>query len=130
MTTSFNLHLPLFDSLCKPHILTNVTIISLLLPGYWDGRLDKFAAHIRSVNADVVGLQECQNANSIAEKSGYTLLATSASSNGNTILYNSALLQEVTSGIFNIPRDVSSVYVHLYLMITFLVSNLLRAYYF
>jgi len=98
--------------------------------GYWDGRLDNFANHIKSVNADIVGLQECQDARSIAEKSGYTLLATSASSNGNTILYNSALLQEVSSGIFNIPRDVSSVYVYLYLMITFLVSYLLRAFYF
>jgi len=53
-------------------------------------------------------------------------LGTSASSNGNTILYNSSFLQEVNSGIFNIPRDVSSVYEYLYLMITFLVSNLFR----
>jgi len=42
--------------------------------GYWDGRIDNFANHIKSVNADIVGLQECQNARSIAKKSGYTPL--------------------------------------------------------
>ena len=49
MTTSFELSLPLFDCLSKPHVLTEVTIISLHLPasmgdvgsrhiiGCWDG---------------------------------------------------------------------------------------------
>ena len=62
-------------------------------------------AHIKSVNADLVGLQECQNAQGIADKSGYELLANSG---GNTVLYNSNLLEAIANGEFNVPRDVSS----------------------
>ena len=65
----------------------------------------------------MVGLQECQNAQGIADKSGYKLLAPS---NGNTVLYNSDLLQAIANGEFNIPRDVSS---SNDLIVSFLIDN-------
>ena len=39
LTTSFELSLPLFDCLCKPHVLTEVTIIFLHLHKLWNAHL-------------------------------------------------------------------------------------------
>mmetsp|Transcript_39783 Transcript_39783/g.95737 ORF Transcript_39783/g.95737 Transcript_39783/m.95737 type:complete len:538 (-) Transcript_39783:1646-3259(-) len=71
--------------------------------GYRDGRLDNFAAHISNIAADIVGLQECQDASGIAAASGYAFLT--ASGRGNTVLYKSNRLEVLDSGSFNIPRD-------------------------
>lgn len=62
--------------------------------------------HIRSIGADLVGLQECQDPNGIAQASGYALLSNTGW--GNTILYKASRLQALGSGSFNIPSDVSS----------------------
>ena len=70
------------------------------------------SAHISNIAADIVGLQECQDASGIAAASGYAFLT--ASGRGNTILYKSNRLEVLDSGSFNIPRDVS--------IITFSVS--------
>lgn len=71
--------------------------------GYWDGRFSSFATHISNVDADVVGLQECQDASGIATASGYSFLA--ASGNGNTILHKASRLKALRSGRFDVPRD-------------------------
>ena len=71
--------------------------------GYWDGRFSSFADHISDVGADLVGLQECQDASGMASASEYTLLP--ASGNGNTILFKSNRLEVLRSGSFNIPSD-------------------------
>ena len=43
LTTSFELSLPLFDCLCKPHVLTEVTIIFLHLHKLWNAHLPVWA---------------------------------------------------------------------------------------
>ncbi len=67
--------------------------------------LSPLSAHISNVGADVVGLQECQDANGIAAASGYSVV--DSSGNGNTILYKANRLEALSSGRFNVPRDVS-----------------------
>lgn len=71
--------------------------------GYYDGRISSFAAKIAEVAADVVGLQECQDANTLAAQAGYTLLTATGAQN--YILYNANRLQQLDSGSMNIPRD-------------------------
>ncbi len=64
-----------------------------------------YPGHISNVAADVVGLQECQDASRIATASGYSFLA--ASGNSNTILYKANRLEALRSGRFDVPSDVS-----------------------
>jgi len=71
--------------------------------GYTDGRINDFAQKIAEVAADVVGLQECQDPNTLARLAGYTLLPDTG--NQNYILYNANRLQQLESGSINIPRD-------------------------
>merc|ERR1712238_149456 len=71
--------------------------------GYHDGRLPSFATKIAEVAADVVGVQECQDANALATQSGYTILIDTGTQN--YILYNANRLQQLDSGSMQIPRD-------------------------
>jgi len=71
--------------------------------GYYDGRIDDFAAKIVEVGADAVGLQECQDPEGIAARTGYALLQ--ATGPQNYILYDANRLEELDRGSMNIPRD-------------------------
>jgi len=71
--------------------------------GYWDGRLPYFAAKIVEVNPYIVGLQECQDPDALANDTGYALLR--ATGPQNYILYDSDRLQELERGSMTIPRD-------------------------
>ena len=71
--------------------------------GYADGRVPFFAAKIADVQADVVGVQECQDAKALAAQSGYTVLPVTGRQN--YILYNSNRVQYLDSGTMDIPRD-------------------------
>ena len=66
------------------------------------------SGHIKSIGADLVGLQECQDSGGIAAAAGYSLLGASAPSRGNTILYKGGRLQALNGGFFDIPSDVST----------------------
>jgi hypothetical protein len=71
--------------------------------GYNDGRINAFAQKIAEVAADVVGLQECQDPNTLATLAGYTLLPATGSQN--YIVYNANRVQQLDSGSMNIPSD-------------------------
>jgi len=71
--------------------------------GYSDGRLPNFAAKMREVAADIVGVQECQNPNGLASASGYAVLTDTGPQN--YIFYKTDRLQALNRGYMNIPRD-------------------------
>jgi hypothetical protein len=70
-----------------------------------DGRIVFFAQKIAEVAADVVGLQECQDANALATLVGYPYKVLSATGAQNYILYNANRVQYLESGSMNIPSD-------------------------
>mmetsp|Transcript_10491 Transcript_10491/g.22092 ORF Transcript_10491/g.22092 Transcript_10491/m.22092 type:complete len:481 (+) Transcript_10491:330-1772(+) len=71
--------------------------------GYQDGRVPNFGAKMREVGADVIGVQECQDANALAAVSGYNVLRNTGSQN--YIFYDSKRLRELDRGYMSIPRD-------------------------
>lgn len=71
--------------------------------GYADGRLPDFASKIREVDPDVVGIQECQDANALASASGYDVVRQTGPQN--YIFYKPGRLQVLESGFMSIPRD-------------------------
>jgi hypothetical protein len=75
--------------------------------GYSDGRVPGFGAKISEVAPDVVGLQECQNANALAAAApGYTVLGGTGPQN--YILYDGSRLEALESGWMDVPRDPGS----------------------
>ena len=74
-----------------------------------DGGIDiiGFGAKIVEVAPDVVGLQECQNANALAAAApGYTVLGGTGPQN--YILYDGSRLEALESGWMDVPRDPGS----------------------
>ena len=63
-----------------------------------------FGAKISEVAPDVVGLQECQDANALAGAApGYTVLGGTGPQN--YILYDASRLEALESGWMDVPRD-------------------------
>ena len=72
---------------------------------YGDGRIANFAQKIAEVAADVVGLQECQDANALASLVGSPYEVLSGTGAQNYILYNTNRVEYLESGSMNIPSD-------------------------
>ena len=72
---------------------------------YGDGRIVNFAQKIAEVAADVVGLQECQDANALVSLVGSPYKVLSATGRQNYILYNANRVEYLESGSMNIPSD-------------------------
>jgi len=72
--------------------------------GYWDGRLSDFGNKISEVNAAIVGTQECQDKDGLAQASGYTLVNRDG---GNNMFYNpnKVTLVDGSVGWMSILRD-------------------------
>ena len=74
----------------------------------WSHICDHSTIPVKSIGADVVGLQEYQDSGGIASADGYSLLDATAGSQGNTIIYKGGRLQALNAGYVFIPDDVSS----------------------
>jgi endonuclease/exonuclease/phosphatase family metal-dependent hydrolase len=82
----------------------NVMSYNTEYTGYRDGRVPAFGEKIVEVSPDVVGLQECQDANALARASpGYTVL--SGTGPQNYILYDNQRVEAMESGWWDITRD-------------------------
>jgi endonuclease/exonuclease/phosphatase family metal-dependent hydrolase len=70
-------------------------------------RVGAYGAKIREVNAAVVGVQECQDAEALAQASGSGYSVVPNTGGGNNILYKPASVSLVpgSSGHFSIPKD-------------------------
>jgi len=69
----------------------------------YNARMGGYAAKIKEVAPAVVGLQECQNRDGLAERSGY--MALKGTGRQNYILHDPRKLTLVSDGYMRIPRD-------------------------
>jgi endonuclease/exonuclease/phosphatase family metal-dependent hydrolase len=69
----------------------------------YNARMGGYAAKIREIAPAIVGLQECQNRDGLASRSGYTAITSTGSQN--YMLFDPTKVTLVNGGKMRIPRD-------------------------